>query len=1001
MSPRLLPRLSILALLLLFPAFSQSQSTATHSIATESELLSTLLSLKPSDQEAALALLTNHRQLVTPHLGDSLLQAIRLSTAFHNSARSMFLFELAKAAAVQLQDKALLGRVIYQKARADFEQDNIALAMQEYIQSKSTLEEAGARRDLIYILSELGTINIYAADYLKAEQYSRESLALADSLKNSKDITGLMPDEYGIAFAWSNLGKVAQWKGDYETALDDFNKALALWRMLPDTIVSYVGNVADAFCDIAHVYQALGDHVQALNYLTQAKEVAKILFPQTRMAAVLNDIGVVYLEQSDYRKASESLEESLRIFTRMNNKREIARNLLNLAVLAQRQGNYEAASKGFQESLRRAQQAESVEIKIAAQEGLGSVYQAQGNYSLALESFVKASELAEAVGDKVRLTELRWRKGQVLYSQCDFERSCAAANSAADLAKQLRSPLMTYFALTLKGQSYRALKNDAEAARSFIGAIDSVERMRDQIAGSEKEQQLFFEKRISPYHEMVSMLVEQQRPGEALGYAEHAKGRVLLDVLRGGRVHINSSLRPDERSEERRLYAEMVSLNSQIRAERMREPVNESRIAALEEVLGKARNEYETFQSSLYAEHPELKARRGVFPSFGTQDLEAAIPDIGTAVLEYVVTDERAFLFLLARDSSRLGGVSVRAWSIDVKRKELASKAEKFRELLSTNNPGFRQPGRDLYDVLIKPAETYLKGKSTVCIIPDGPLWNLPFQALQTDRDQYILELYAIYYSPSLQVLREMRKRSENLKALPVGRRTQNVTQSSKALYAVGNPAFGGETTQSPLSLRNASFVPLPETEKEVRTLASEVYGPTESVVHVGTAASEDTVKREMAKYRVLHFATHGVLNNRNPLYSCIVLAPSSGSKEDGFLEAWELMEMDLKAELVVLSACDTGGGRVGDGEGLIGLTWALFVAGVPATIASQWEVPSESTTKLMINFHKTRLGPGSGLTMSNAQAWRQAALSMIKDPRYRTKPYYWAGFVVIGDGGN
>lgn len=152
-----------------------------------------------------------------------------------------------------------------------------------------------------------------------------------------------------------------------------------------------------------------------------------------------------------------------------------------------------------------------------------------------------------------------------------------------------------------------------------------------------------------------------------------------------------------------------------------------------------------------------------------------------------------------------------------------------------------------------------------------------------------------------------------------------------------------------------------------------------------------------MGKYRVLHFATHGVLDNRNPLYSCIVLAPSSGSIEDGFLEAWELMEMDLKAELAVLSACDTGRGRVGDGEGLIGMTWALFVAGVPTTIASQWEVPSESTTRLMVSFHKNLVSSALGKRNSTAEAWRRAALGMMNDPRYRMKPYYWAGFVAVG----
>jgi CHAT domain-containing protein len=122
--------------------------------------------------------------------------------------------------------------------------------------------------------------------------------------------------------------------------------------------------------------------------------------------------------------------------------------------------------------------------------------------------------------------------------------------------------------------------------------------------------------------------------------------------------------------------------------------------------------------------------------------------------------------------------------------------------------------------------------------------------------------------------------------------------------------------------------------------------------------------------------------------------------QEDELLEVWELMQIDLRAELAVLSACDTGRGRVAYGEGLIGMAWAFFVAGVPTTVASQWQVPSESTTRLMLDFHKAlaltdRVDHGR----SKAEAWRRAALALLKDPRYRMKPYYWAGFVVVGDG--
>jgi tetratricopeptide (TPR) repeat protein len=140
------------------------------------------------------------------------------------------------------------------------------------------------------------------------------------------------------------------------------------------------------------------------------------------------------------------------------------------------------------------------------------------------------------------MTELLWRKGQVFYSQGEYVQSSEAANRAADLAIQLRLPLMTYLALTLKGKAYHAQKAPGLASDSFIQAIESVEHMRAQVAGGEKEQQLFFEDKISPYHEMVSLLIRQNRIEEALQYAERAKGRVLLDVLRNGRTNINKSL---------------------------------------------------------------------------------------------------------------------------------------------------------------------------------------------------------------------------------------------------------------------------------------------------------------------------------------------------------------------------------------------------------------------------------------------------------------------------
>jgi CHAT domain-containing protein len=192
---------------------------------------------------------------------------------------------------------------------------------------------------------------------------------------------------------------------------------------------------------------------------------------------------------------------------------------------------------------------------------------------------------------------------------------------------------------------------------------------------------------------------------------------------------------------------------------------------------------------------------------------------------------------------------------------------------------------------------------------------------------------------------------------------------------------------------RGASLQPLPDAEKEARRLAR-LYGQARTRLYVGDRAREDRIKAGAGAARTLHFATHGILDDRSPLYSHLLLASSEGRRdEDGLLEAWEMMTLRLDAELAVLSACETARGRVSAGEGMIGMTWALFVAGCPTTVASQWKVESRSTSRLMVGFHrKLRAGRGK------AAALREAQLALLREQSYR-HPFYWAGFALYGDG--
>jgi CHAT domain-containing protein len=188
----------------------------------------------------------------------------------------------------------------------------------------------------------------------------------------------------------------------------------------------------------------------------------------------------------------------------------------------------------------------------------------------------------------------------------------------------------------------------------------------------------------------------------------------------------------------------------------------------------------------------------------------------------------------------------------------------------------------------------------------------------------------------------------------------------------------------------------LPDAETEVGALKS-IWGLSSSRVLIGPSASKNAFRSEAPKYNIIHLATHGILDDASPMYSRLVMARvTNDPTDDGLLEAREIMRLTLHADLVVLSACQTARGRFGAGEGMIGMSWSFFVAGVPTMVASQWKVDSANTAKLMVDFHKHLRGDAATSPQTKATALQQAALTLMKDPRYR-HPYFWAGFVVIG----
>jgi CHAT domain-containing protein len=295
---------------------------------------------------------------------------------------------------------------------------------------------------------------------------------------------------------------------------------------------------------------------------------------------------------------------------------------------------------------------------------------------------------------------------------------------------------------------------------------------------------------------------------------------------------------------------------------------------------------------------------------------------------------------------------------------------------LAERHPDYDLFGRELYRLLIEPAADELQNIRTLCIIPDEFLWGLPFQALTTTRGDYLIQKYSLYYAPSLSVLSEM--------ALRRGQQSSN-----ESLIAFGNPVIESDEKL------NQRLHPLPEAEAEVAAVARAVQTKIKKVL-VGREADEKTFKALAPQYGAIHLATHGVLDNRDPLNSYLLLTKTDGDLEnDGLLRAREIINMHLDADLAVLSACETGNGRISPGEGVIGMSWAFFVAGARSVVVSQWRVNSASTSQLMKNFYQALARQNDPNSRNKSQALREASLRLLTDRRYR-HPFYWAGFVLV-----
>lgn len=324
-----------------------------------------------------------------------------------------------------------------------------------------------------------------------------------------------------------------------------------------------------------------------------------------------------------------------------------------------------------------------------------------------------------------------------------------------------------------------------------------------------------------------------------------------------------------------------------------------------------------------------------------------------TAVISYTITDDACFVFVFRPQAEQ-----PKIFVIPEGEKVLTEKVKRFRAGLINFDPSFKPQAKELYALLLKNSESEIGNAKSLLIIPDGTLWELPFQALITSEQKYLIEKYVVAYSPSL----------NNLNSSP-------------------RSSLLGKQEQFLAFANSVPSAPLPETEKEVANI-SKFYEKTE--IFKRLAATEENFKSMAHRFERIHLAVHGEMNSLDSFDSTLLLAPTAS--EDGRLTISEILKMNLSARMVVLSGCDTSNGQFAVGEGLLSLSWAFLVSGASNVVAAQWAVEERSTADLMTNFYRAL----DKNQKSSAAALRAAQLQSLKASMPHNHPFYWAAFVTI-----
>ncbi len=804
----------------------------------------------------------------------------------------------------------------------------------------------------------ISTLNDLAVAYKNKGYYD---LALTFYRKALK-IGGIIEKQklnVNFSYIYNNIGIVFKYKGEYEKSLNHLKKG---------TIenLKFYGEkhprLGIGYNNIGNLYMHIGDYDESLKYYTKSLSLRKKILKEDHsdIADSYNDIGNLFLVKKEYEKALFYLKKALKIRESIFGQfhPDVADSYEGLGEVYLNKNDFTLSFQNYQKSW-------DVRLKVFGEHhpevslsynNLAELYREQSNFEKALINYQKAIDANTILNKKnqyfdynILLTTLQ---GQAKTYQAIYKQNKGISD--------LNSVIYTY-------QKADAIIN--QLRQSFTNYQDKVrfsKTAKEIYQGAIATQLLRYDIEKNP-----KSLVQ------AFYYAERSKANTLKELLNDANAKNFTGLPNKVVELEKELRIDQAFYQSQITKELSSKKTDSVKVTNYESRLFDTSRRQDSLTEVLENNYPKYYQLKHENKLVSLSDIQQQLPKNKTLV-EFFTSDSITYAFTISKNT-----LSVEELAIPKLEKQL----EKFRKaVLSKDIKNYKTVGYDLYTQLIAPIKDQLVAQELI-IIPDGPLWHLNFELLLTHDDNsnnpkelsYLLKEYAISYGNSANLLfntsnnNQKTKKREECLAFSFSDSTNVIDSDSMTLA----------------TLRDAGD-DLPGTRKEIKAISEIIDGQ----YYYGSEAIEANFKKNAGRFNILHLALHGEVDNERPENSKLYFTKSKDTLEDNLLYGHELFALDIPAELTVLSACNTGTGKIAKGEGIMSLGSAFQYAGTKSLLLSSWEVSDQTTPELMRYFY-SNLKQG----MNKAKALQQAKLQYLQTANInRTHPFYWGGFYLVGD---